>query len=99
MKSRILEVKQSVARKCNVSIDALSSPARTDLCVVARWIAMTVCCELGLSHEQTAKLFRRERSTVSFAVRETRERATVDRKFSIILNQCRNEFGILGPTT
>lgn len=88
----VTQVKAVVSKTCHVSVEAIDSQIRSDFCVTARWIAMMICSEHGLNSFQIGKHFKRDRSAASYALTEARKRATIDRKFSSLLDQCRHEF-------
>ena len=79
----------AVARAFRVSVRELKSPNREDHITLARHAAIWIAEHLGLTRAQMAESFHRERTTITYALREFRDRMEVDPKLKRRMEELR----------
>ena len=70
----------AAARASGVSAKALQGRRRTHRLVLVRWAVWSAMIELGMTHEEIARAFRRDRGTVSHAFRASQGLAGLDKQ-------------------
>ena len=85
---------QAVAKEYGVTVDDIMSNSRRSDIAEARQMSMCLFAEAsGYEPERIGRMFRRNRTTVIYAIRKMRDLASVDKRTQRHLANLQNVFG------